>query len=78
MKKSPLVNQPQDLGFGHLKERDNEGGVGGGGGLGSDRTHRLFLPLGGPVVKDKLCDVTSALAGTEQILLRLPAYQNQS
>lgn len=40
--------------------------------------HRLILPLRGPVVKDKLCDISSALTGTKQILLRLPAYQNQS
>ena len=32
VKKSPLVYQPQDLGFGHLQGEHNDGGEGGGGG----------------------------------------------
>jgi len=40
--------------------------------------HRFFLPLWRPVIKDKLSDVPRTLTRTEQILLGLPAHEDEA
>ena len=75
MKKSTLVYQPEDLGF---RDLEWETRLEVGGRRVTAWSHRLLLPLWRPVVKHELSDITSALTRTKQILLGLPANQNQS
>ena len=43
----------------------------------SFKSYRFIFPLSRPVLKDKVCDVSSTLTRTEQILFGLPTHEDQ-